>query len=65
MQLKYIAALLRPFGTSASTAELPQDKSTAVCWLLRADHDNQHLLPLEEGDWASLLETVETELRRG
>jgi len=49
MQMNYIAALLRSFGTSASTAEVPQDKST-VCWLLRAKNEHSNLRLVEEGD---------------
>jgi len=59
MQKKSIAGLLRPFGTSASTAELPQDKSTAVCWLLRANCGHPNLSAIEEGDWQSLLDLAE------
>lgn len=61
MQKKYIAALLRPFGTSASTAEFPQDSSIEVCWLLRANHGHPNLRPIEKNDWASLLEAAVTE----
>ena len=55
------AALLRPFGTGTPTADLIQHKPQSVCKLLQGDPNHPNLMPVEDEDWASLLETAEAE----
>jgi hypothetical protein len=43
-----LAALLRPFGPYASTADLSQSPSQPVCKLLQAYPANRHLLAPDE-----------------
>jgi hypothetical protein len=64
MKTHFLAALLRPFGTSASTTGFPQNISTEVCWLLRPNQGHPNLQPIDEHDWASLLETAKKGMRR-
>ncbi len=56
----YVALLMSP-GTRVSTVDLIQHKPQSVCKLLQADPNHPNLMPVEEEDWASLLETAGTE----
>lgn len=58
MPIQSYVALLKPPGTRVSTADLIQHKSQSVCKLLQADPNHPNLMPVEEEDWASLLETA-------
>lgn len=54
-----LAALLRPFGPSASAANSTQRDSQLVCKLLQANPANRHLITAAENDGQPLLDAVD------
>jgi hypothetical protein len=55
---------LNPDGTASKQSSVNVSLGMAVSWNLHRVPDSPHLAPLEENDWASLLETAEECLRR-